>query len=285
MKRKTSKSNGGIPEDDHQKIESQRFDKFFRQNMRFHMPGITEKVLGLHIVEFTELKDKQQLTHQLEVDVLRKVTDTDGNTYILHVEIQTENDPLMVWRILQYKAFLALNYQLPVKQYVLYAGSGKLTMPNYIREAGLQFEYTQISFSTVPYELFLSSDVPEEQLLAILGDIGGEDPLRVMERVVSNIDHLPVSNTQKNKYIEQLRIIVQLRKFGNQMKEAMLKVASFFKVENDPFYIEGEEKKSYEVVSNLLSADKFTIAEIANFASVTEDFVRKVKADLAKRKK
>jgi flagellar biosynthesis/type III secretory pathway protein FliH len=40
---------------------------------------------------------------------------------------------------------------------------------------------------------------------------------------------------------------------------------------------EGIEKKSYEVVKNLLSIGKFTIAEIANFASVSEFFVRKVK--------
>ena len=40
---------------------------------------------------------------------------------------------------------------------------------------------------------------------------------------------------------------------------------------------EGMEKKSYEVVKNLLSKGKFTISEIANFANVTEAFVRKVK--------
>jgi predicted nucleic-acid-binding protein len=43
---------------------------------------------------------------------------------------------------------------------------------------------------------------------------------------------------------------------------------------------EGMEKKSYEVVKNLLQANRFTIPEIANFANVTEDFVRKVKKDL-----
>ena len=43
---------------------------------------------------------------------------------------------------------------------------------------------------------------------------------------------------------------------------------------------EGIEKKSYEVVKNLLSVDRFTIAEVANFANVSEAFVRKVKKDL-----
>jgi len=48
---------------------------------------------------------------------------------------------------------------------------------------------------------------------------------------------------------------------------------------------EAIEKKSYEVVSNLLAAGRFTISEIANFATVTEDFVKEVRADLDKKRK
>lgn len=48
--------------------------------------------------------------------------------------------------------------------------------------------------------------------------------------------------------------------------------------------LEGVEAKSYEVVSNLILANRFTSAEIANFATVTEDFVEKVRTDLAKKK-
>ncbi len=118
---------------------------------------------------------------------------------------------------------------------------------------------------------------------------GQENPLRVLEQVVSNIDHLPVSNTQKNKYIEQLRIIVQLRKFGNQMKEAMLKVASFFKVENDPFYIEGVEKTKLEdkteFVTNLIVKLGLSDEQAADVAEVTVDFVQKVRASLNKKRK
>lgn len=49
--------------------------------------------------------------------------------------------------------------------------------------------------------------------------------------------------------------------------------------------IEGAEQKSYEFVSNLLAAGKFTVAEIANYATVSESFVKKVRADLANKKK
>jgi predicted transposase/invertase (TIGR01784 family) len=42
----------------------------------------------------------------------------------------------------------------------------------------------------------------------------------------------------------------------------------------------GLEKGKTEVVKNLLSSGEFTIAKIANFAGVTEAFVRKVKKEL-----
>lgn len=47
-------------------------------------------------------------------------------------------------------------------------------------------------------------------------------------------------------------------------------------------FAQGEERKSYEVVKNLLLANKFTVSEIANFASVSEQFVLKVKEDISK---
>lgn len=45
---------------------------------------------------------------------------------------------------------------------------------------------------------------------------------------------------------------------------------------------EAEAKKNYEVVRNLLLAGRFTVSEIANFVSVTEAFVDKVKESLPK---
>ena len=46
---------------------------------------------------------------------------------------------------------------------------------------------------------------------------------------------------------------------------------------------EGMEKGKTEVVSNLLAANKFSISEIANFAGVSEDFVKKVRTSLKKK--
>jgi predicted transposase YdaD len=42
----------------------------------------------------------------------------------------------------------------------------------------------------------------------------------------------------------------------------------------------GREEGKGEIVRNLLKTGKFSIAEIANFASMSENFVRKIKKEL-----
>lgn len=45
---------------------------------------------------------------------------------------------------------------------------------------------------------------------------------------------------------------------------------------------EGRNEMRYAMVTNLLHANKFTIAEIASFSNTTEAFVRKVQKELSK---
>ena len=49
---------------------------------------------------------------------------------------------------------------------------------------------------------------------------------------------------------------------------------------NETAIEKGKYEKSVEIVKNLLATGKFTITEIAKYAGVTEDFVRKVKENL-----
>jgi hypothetical protein len=44
----------------------------------------------------------------------------------------------------------------------------------------------------------------------------------------------------------------------------------------------GKKKAFAEVVKNMLDAKKFTVSEIANYANVTDDFVREIQKDIKK---
>lgn len=160
-----------------------------------------EKVLGLGIVEFTELKDKLQMTRQKETDTLRKVTDGNGDTFILQLEIQKENEKDMAERMADYYILLYRIHRLPIRQYVLYIGEGHANMPDRLDLPGLSFQYTLMSFSDLPYDLFINAEHTEIQMLALLGDLANADSYEVTEHIVRTIDQQPTTvgeKTEKN---------------------------------------------------------------------------------------
>jgi predicted transposase/invertase (TIGR01784 family) len=107
-------------------------------------------------------------------------------------------------------------------------------------------------------------------------------PLILNTRIFSKLFQIAkVSNLNKEEYMKYEKDLMaswdeySIRKtIENERKTAVERAMKEGREEGRE---EGIEKKSYEVVKNLLSIGKFTIAEIANFASVSEFFVRKVK--------
>ncbi len=273
--------------------QNSQYDKIWRENMKAALPGIIEKVIGIEIVHSRDLPGKIQVTQQKEVDFLRKVTDKRGDTFILHIEVQTRSEPKMAYRMLEYRVMAEQIYILPVRQYVIYLGDSASTMPVSIESPDLRYSYTLITLRSIPYQLFLSSKHPEEKILAVLGDFGEEDPQEVLQAVVSEVTKSSQSDFAENQYLQQLRIIIQLRNLVKEFNKIMETVTKFFREENDPFFIKGEVKGrkegklegktegKTEVVRNLLLTGRFTISEIADFVDVEIAFVEEIRASLA----
>lgn len=275
--------------------QANQYDKIWRENMQAALPGIIEKVLKINVLESRELPDKLLVTKQREVDALREVIDLSGNKFILHIEIQVKNEPDMVYRMAEYRIMLERLYRLPVKQYVIYIGEGKSIMIAFLHSEGLHYEYNLISFSQISYKLFLSSDRPEERLLAILANFDGEDPETVITTVLTKVRQATESDFSENQYLRQLRILIQLRNLTKQFDNAMEKVSEFFKEERDPFFqkgvIKGIEKgieqgidlKSQEIVQNLITTLGLSDEQAAGVAGVSIEFVREIRAKMIKK--
>jgi hypothetical protein len=78
------------------------YDKIFKENMEEALPGIIKHLLEIEVVYAEELPDSIQHTKEREPDVLKKVTDQQGNIFVLHVEFQLKNEPEMVGRMAEY---------------------------------------------------------------------------------------------------------------------------------------------------------------------------------------
>lgn len=263
-----------MPNQTNNRLQGSKYDKILRENMPSAMPGIMKNVLGLNIVAIQELKDKIQITRQKEVDALRVVTDVEGNIYILHVEFESKNKPKMNFRMGEYRCMLHQIYDYPIKQYVIYMGQEALSTPNSIDLPGLSFEYTIISISDLSYKIFLSSNEPEELVLAVLANFGQDDPTEVIRDILIKLETRSGELTD-NKYYEQLRVFLQMRNLDKQTDDAMESVNTFFKIERDTLYKWGRqeglakaEKEKKEMARQML-ADKFPIDQIAKYTKLS----------------
>ena len=275
------------------KSQANQYDKIFRENMEVVLPGIIKYLLKLDIIESEELPDDLQHTKERRPDLLKKVKDASDKVYVLHVEYQTKNESDMVFRMAEYNIMLQRRYRLPVKQYVVFIGSAKPKMVTAIVTEDFQFRYNLVAFSSVDYKIFLKSDKPEEKILAVLANFVNDSPLEAIVTILKEIKSISGGDLSESRYFNQLRVLVQLRKLENQLDIAMETITKFFKEERDPLFrrgeargkVEGEAKKSHDVVENLITELKLSNEQIARIAEVSIDFVQKVRADLAKKKK
>jgi hypothetical protein len=147
------------------------YDRIIKENAHKFSPEFTKKILGLNIIAREDLQESLQHTNETISDQLSKVTDDTGNTFILHLEWQSKNDPAMDNRMLAYRVMLRRKYKLPVRQYVIYLARPASTMPYAIDEEHLKFQYHLIALQQYDYKIFLNSPLPEQKLMAIFGNL------------------------------------------------------------------------------------------------------------------
>jgi hypothetical protein len=265
-------------------IQANQYDKIFRENMEAALPGIMEHVLGLKITSSEELPDDIQHTRERRPDLLKKVTDTAGRTYVLHMEYQAKNDMDMAYRMAEYSIMLQRKYRLDVKQYVIFIGMGKSRMPQNITTEDFQFRYQLLALSAVDYKVFLKSDKPEEKILAILANFENDGAVLAISNILQEVKSIAGSDLAEDRYLNQLRMLVQLRNLETQFNEAMDAITKFFKEEKDPFYRKGQakgrEEGKLEEVENLITKLGLSDEQVADVAEVSVVYVANVRAAL-----
>jgi hypothetical protein len=278
------------------------YDKIFKENFNELVPELLRVVLHLEIPQMEELKDKQQITLEREMDDLKKVVHDDSSLdYGLHWEIQTSDEDMRS-RLFLYYAMFYHKHRLPLKQIVIYIGDepANLINRNVLELENIQLQFSVVNLRTIPKDVFLQSDKPESVILAILSDFGSDRPETVVRQILDNLLKLIGRVDRLKKYQKQLHVLSRLRKLTDITKKAISTMPIHYNIETDELYVEGIEKgidigiekgidigiekgilqKSEESVSNLLKKQQFTVTEIADLLNVTEEFVLQIGAKL-----
>lgn len=269
--------------------QANQYDKIFKENIEAVIPSLMQNVLGITAVYMDELPDDVQHTKERKPDVLKKVTDAQGNTFVLQIEFQVANETEMVYRMAEYHVMLERKYKLPIEQFVFFLGSSKPKMSTKIESKHLKFDFPLITLAELDYHIFLNSNKPEEVVLSILAKFTQETPENALKQIIHRLEETTEGDLALKRYFKQLRILAQLRKLEEKLKNIIMdNIAKYIDEEKDVAFLIGKDKAREEeqtkFVTNLLLDSDFAIERISKIASVSVEFVKKVRQKLATNK-
>jgi hypothetical protein len=225
--------------------QGNRYDMIVKENMESLLPVIIKDVLELDITSSEEIPDDLQHTKERKPDVLKKVTDRNNQTFVLHLEWQTHNEKDMVYRMAEYAVMLQRKYRMPVEQYVIFIGKGGVTMSRTINYKNFKYRYHIIALKDVDYKFFLKSDDPAIQVFSILANFGKDDEVAAVKNIIEEVGTSAGGPLARGIYFNQLRVLAKLR--NANIKLNLNKMIFLDKIieddehpETDPYFRIGE---------------------------------------------
>lgn len=168
------------------------------------------------------LNTEQQRVEDRRADLVVKLKYRNQQSFILHVEIQNSNEPLMPLRMMRYYTDIALQHpKLPIEQYVIYIGKRPLRMPAQVQGKDWVYRYRLIDMRTIDSEIFIAQDNPDALLLAVLCDFKGRDAQQMVNYIVLRLQELFKDDSKQfQDYFMMLDLLSGNRDLQGQVKEA-----------------------------------------------------------------
>lgn len=195
-------------------LAANKFDKIIKENAPNSIPKIIEIATKLRMIHWEDYPHEVQYTLERRPDFLKKVIEEDGKPAIWHGEYQVPDEKKMIFRLLVYCGlFKRKEGNILVRQFVIYLGAEPPIMQTEIHEQDLFFRFQLIPIIDIPYELLLESGEPQEAILAMLGNLHGAEPEKVIQKVVKTIAQNTENELDKQRHFQQLQVMGQLRNF------------------------------------------------------------------------
>lgn len=263
---------------------AQDYDKIFRQNIEEIILPLAIKLLHIQPERLEEIPDDLQTTIERKPDFLKRVRQTNPqDDYILQLEFQKEDDPKMLFRMLEYGSILIHKYEIPIKQFVFFIGTGKAQMPTTLHHENLQFQFSLINLQDFEYTIFLEANTPEEVILAILGNFGNDNPQKVVQALLNKLKNLPIETLRREKCVKQLEVLSMLRNLQEEIIKQLSLMPLDYDIEKDLRFKQGIEKgiekgkiEQSVLVIQRMHQRKISTEQIADFLGLSLDFVKQV---------
>ena len=259
-------------------------DLISKQLLKRLLVDFGTRLFKLDIVEAELLSSEQPRIEGKRADLVARVKNGQGESYILHVEIQNDNRSDVPLRMMRYYTDLALEHTgEKVMQYLLYIGKASLTMPDHVRGHDWLYRYNVLDMRSQDSADFLKSNNPDALVLAILCDPKGSEPDALVAHIIKKLRSLHGDKLDSLRdSLKMLDILASNRDLQNVVKEnaemyidvEKLGIYQLVKEKGEARGLEqGLERGHREIVSRLLT--KLPPEQVADLSGVP---LAKVKA-------
>lgn len=145
-------------------------------------------LFGLPVTEVELVETSHQRIEDRHADLVAKVWLPDGQVFILHIEIQNDNQRVFPIRMLRYLTDILLETpDMPVRQYLVYIGREPLRMADGLNLPDLDYRYKSIDMRQMDCEALLRQDSADAWVLAVLCDFQGRQPRAVIHEILTGL--------------------------------------------------------------------------------------------------
>ncbi len=207
--------------------------------------GVNSPVARWRNVELPRVQNRR-------LDLLAELENGD----LLHIELQTTNDPKMPLRMLEYAMGVwRMEARIP-RQLVLYVGNEKLRMTDRVEAMGIRFRYDLLDVRDLDCEALLESDAVSDNILAVLTRTN--DRIGTIRRILGKISRLAPG--RREDAVRKLLILSGMRGFETVVIEERIRMPVTFDIMDNKVLgpairqgiAQGIEQRSREVLRAFL---------------------------------
>jgi len=254
-------------------------------------------LFGLPVVAVTLLDTQTQRMEERRADLLAQVTLPGGEAFLLHIEIQNDNQANMPGRMMRYLSDIVLDYPgQPVRQYLVYIGKDNLTMADGLDMPDFRYRYRMVDMHHVDCEDFLRQDSPDAWVLAILCDFKDRLPREIIHAILIRLSrHFGENPPRLREYVDMLDILASNRDFNIDIFEELKMLAidveklATYRLGMEKGIEKGEQmgeqigarKQALEIAKKMLEAE-LNPGQVASLTGLTPEEVEQLKSESPK---
>ena len=188
---------------------------------------IAQLLLKLDVTDAEVVDADYQKIESRQADLVAKMSGEKSangkeQEFIMHIEIQNDNHPEMLMRMLRYRSeIMAHHPNIEIRQYLIYIGDAALNMQSILNEHDIEYSYTILDMHKIDCEQILAINTPDAVVISILCDFKGKPAQEVINYLVKKLEELTGNNeTQFREYISMMEVLSGNRGYQELIKES-----------------------------------------------------------------